>query len=326
MNTVERHGLVEQARGLVGRNRSIWIAYLLLLILFGVTTAISPSFATSGEMATVATQASFIGLVALGQTFVIIGGGVDLSVSAVISGAAVVVSGLSHGHDSALIWIVPLLFALAACLGVVNGTGVALGVSPIVMTLGTQGVVLGALLLYTKGTAGFAPPHALTWLATYRIGPVPLEVILWAIIGTCAGFVLRRTVYGRHLYATGVSATVAEFSGLNVARLKIISYVISAVAAVMSGIVIAGYIGQTYLTLGDPYLFSSVAAVVIGGASILGGSGAYAGTVAGALTLTVLVSLLDILNVKEGVLEMIYGAVILVTVALATVQARSVSS
>ncbi len=313
----------DRARAAVSRHRSIGIAYVLLCVLFITTTAISPSFASVSELATLATQASFIGLVALGQTFVIIGGGVDLSVSAVISGAAVMVSALAHGSDASLGWIIPLLFAFAICIGLVNGAGVALGVSPIIMTLGMQGVVGGALLVYTRGTAGAAPPHAVAWLATHRWGPVPVDVIVWAALGTAAGFVLRKTIYGRHLYAIGSGATVARFSGVNVVGVQIVSYVISAVAAAAAGILLAGYIGQTYLTLGDPFLFSSVAAVVIGGASILGGSGLYAGTVAGALILTVLISLLDILNLKEGVLEMIYGAVILVTVGLSTARSRT---
>jgi ribose transport system permease protein len=111
---------------------------------------------------------------------------------------------------------------------------------------------------------------------------------------------------------------VAEFSGISVSAVRIVSYVVSAVCAAIGGIVIAGYVGTTYLTLGDTFLFSSITAVVIGGASILGGNGRYSGTVAGALTLTVLASLLTILNITEGYLEIIYGAVILGAVAVAT--------
>jgi len=307
-----------RARGAVSRRRSILIAYGVLCLLLIAAVAVSPSFASSDEAATVATQASFIALVGIGQTFVIIGGGIDLSVSAVISSSAVLLSSAAHGSNAALAWVLPLILALAICVGLINGIGVAAGVSPIIMTLGVEGVVAGVLLLYTKGTApSAAPPSDIVWLSTHRWGPLPVDVVLWAVLGLLAGFVLTKTVFGRRLYATGSSGTVAEFSGVTVTAVRVGSYVVSAVCAAIAGVVISGYVGTAYLTLGDTFLFSSITAVVIGGASILGGSGRYAGTVAGALTLTVLASLLTILNLTEGYLEIIYGAVILCAVGVA---------
>jgi ribose transport system permease protein len=299
-------------------NSPVWIAYALLLVLFIVTIAISPEFAHLGPMGTLAAQASFLGIAALGQTFVIISGGVDLSISAVISAAAVLSATLSDGQNSALWWVVPLCFVIGIAVGLINGIGVALGVSPIIMTLGTQGVVFGAVLLYTHGQAGYAPPSHIIWLATHKWGPVPVSVVLWVVLGLVGGFLLRRTIYGRQLYAIGTQQTVAHFSGVSLPTVQIASYVISATCAVIAGLAIGGYANQTYLTIGDPYLFTSVAAVVVGGASILGGKGIYAGTVAGAAILTLLTNLLDILNMKQGALLMIYGAVILATVAIAT--------
>jgi ribose transport system permease protein len=299
-------------------NSSVWIAYGLLVVLFIVTIIVSPEFAHVGPVGTLAAQASFLGIAALGQTFVIISGGVDLSISAVISMAAVLSATLSHGHNSALWWVVPLCFLFGLIIGLVNGVGVAVGVSPIIMTLGTQGVVFGAVLLYTQGQAGFAPPSNIIWLATHKWGPVPVSVFLWIVLGALGGFLLRRTIYGRQLYAIGTQQTVARFSGVSLPTIQITSYMISATCAVIAGLAIGGYANQTYLTIGDPYLFTSVAAVVVGGASILGGKGIYAGTVAGAAILTLLTNLLDILNLKQGALELIYGAVILATVAVAT--------
>ena len=296
----------------------VWIAYALAFVLLIVTIIISPGFGHLGAVGTLAASAAFLGIAGLGQTFVIIGGGVDLSISAVISMAAVVSATMSHGHNSALVWVIPFCFLVGISVGIANGIGVALGVSPIVMTLGTQGVVYGALLLYTQGQAGYAPPSDLIWLATHKWGPVPVVVILWLALGAVGGFVLRRTIFGRDVYAIGTQQTVAQFSGVNLPAIQIGSYIISATCAVIAGLVIGGYAAETYLTIGDPYLFTSVAAVVVGGASILGGSGIYAGTVAGAAILTLLTNLLAILNMKQGALEVIYGAVILITVAVAT--------
>ncbi|PWU24361.1 MAG: ABC transporter permease [Candidatus Rokuibacteriota bacterium] len=309
---------VKSVRRSLRANTPVWIAYGLLVLLFIVTTIVSPAFAAIGPVGTLAAQASFLGIVALGQTFVIISGGVDLSVSAVISAAAVLSSSVSHGHNSSLVWVVPLCFAVGLVVGTVNGIGVAIGVSPIIMTLGTQGVVYGSLLLYTKGQAGYAPPQDLIWLGTHKWGPVPVVVVLWIVLGVVGGFALRRTIYGRHLYAIGTEPTVANFSGVNLPLVRVVSYVISALCAVVAGLAVGGYVAQTYLTIGDTFLFTSVAAVVVGGASILGGSGLYIGTVAGAAILTLLTNLLDILNLKAGALEMIYGGVILATVAVVT--------
>lgn len=299
-------------------NSPVWIAYGLLVVLFIATVVVSPGFAHVGPIGTLAAQASFLGIAALGQTFVIISGGVDLSISAVMSAAAVLSATLSDGQNGELWWVIPLCFAIGIVVGFINGIGVALGVSPIIMTLGTQGVVFGAVLLYTQGQAGYAPPSHIIWLATHRWGHVPVSVFLWIVLGVFGGFLLRRTIYGRQLYAIGTQPTVARFSGVNLPAIQITSYVISATCAVVSGLLIGGYANQTYLTIGDPYLFTSVAAVVVGGASILGGKGIYAGTVAGAAILTLLTNLLDILDLKQGALEMIYGAVILATVAIAT--------
>lgn len=297
---------------------SIWIAYGLAMALFMATAIISPGFAHLGPVGTLAAEASFLGIAGLGQTFVIIGGGVDLSISGMISAAAVLSASLSHGHNASLEWVVPFLLGLGLVVGLINGAGVAIGVSPIIMTLGTQGVIFGGLLLYTKGQAGYSPPNDLLWLGTHKWGPIPVVVVLWIVLGLIGGFVLRRTIYGRHLYSIGAEATVARFSGVNLPFIQIAAYVVSALCAVLSGLAVGGYVAQTYLNVGDPYLFTSVAAVVLGGASILGGSGLYLGTVAGAAILTLLTNLLDILNLQEGWLEMIYGGVILATVIVAT--------
>jgi ribose transport system permease protein len=305
------------------RHQPIAVAYVLALVLFAFAAIVSPGFASSNNIGTLLIQASFIAIVAIGQTFVIISGGIDLSVPAVLTGSAVLLMRLGDGQDSNLVWVLPLLLVLAVAIGLLNGLGVAvLGVSPIIMTLGLQGIVQGALLIYTQGEASGGLPPAIEWLATERLGPIPVEALLWLALGLAAAFLLSRTTYGRRLYAIGTSSTVAELSGVDVRRTTIVAYVISAVTAVVAGVLIAGYVGQSYLSLGDAYLFSSIAAVAIGGASILGGSGHYAGTVAGALTLTILAALLPILHLEPAVLEIVYGLVILVTVGLATTHAR----
>ena len=304
-------------------NRSIVLAYFGAALLFVVTSAFSTGFASANHVRILLIQASFIGIVALGQTFVILGGGIDLSIPWTLNGAAILVTLFADGKNGPLVWAIPLVLAMGALVGVINGVGIALlGVSPIIMTLGMNVILSGALLLYTNGSPTAGAPPAIQSLATGRIGPIPADTVLWLALAGLATVVLTWTAFGRHLYALGTNRTVAQFSGIATSRVTVITYVISGTSAALAGIVLTGYVGQAYLGMGDAYLFSSVAAVAIGGASILGGSGHYLGTVAGALILTVLAGVLPILNLDPAALQIIYGIVILVTVAAATIPSR----
>jgi ribose transport system permease protein len=304
-------------------NRSILFAYAGAIALFAATSAFSSGFASANHVRILLIQASFIGIVALGQTFVILGGGIDLSIPWTLNGAAILITLFADGSNGPLWWAIPLVLGLGATVGLLNGVGIAfLGVSPIIMTLGMNVILSGALLLYTNGSPTASAPPAIQSLATGRVGPIPADTILWLALALAATLVLTWTAFGRHLYALGTNRTVAQFSGIAIARVTVVTYVVSATTAALAGIVLTGYVGQAYLGMGDPYLFSSVAAVAIGGASILGGSGHYLGTVAGALILTVLAGLLPILNLDPAALQVIYGVVILVTVAAATLPGR----
>jgi len=221
-----------------------------------------------------------------------------------------------------MIWIAPVLLIGGAVVGAVNGVGVAfLRVPPIIMTLGMSTVVEGALLLSTNGGSGQNAPNAAVYLATHRWGPVPVLAVLWVAVLIIATVVLSATPFGRRLYATGLNQRVATFAGVNVQFMTVAVYMISGIAAALAGIALAGYVGQSYLGMGDPYLFASVAAVAIGGSSILGGSGNFIGTTAGALALAVLAALLPILGLQPAALDIVYGCVILGAVMLSSISA-----
>lgn len=296
----------------------IAMSYLGLLILFAVISIASPGFADPNHVTTLLIVAAFTGIAAIGQTLVIIGGGIDLSVPWTLNCAAVLLTALARGEDGPLVWVIPLILVGGMLVGLVNGVGIALlRVPPIVMTLSVNIILQGLLFIATSGFPPPPTPDAVVWLATGRLGPVPVILVIWAVLALAVLFVERRTSFGRYLYAVGTSRTVATFSGVPVARTTIATYAISGALAALAGILLDGYARQSYLGMGDPFLFTSIAAVAIGGASILGGSGSYLGTIAGALILTVLTGLLPILHLENGHLSVIYGAVILVTVALA---------
>jgi ribose transport system permease protein len=301
------------------RHRAIILAYLGMIALLLITSFFSPGFLAGSHLRSMSVLAAFIGIVALGQTFVILGGGIDLSVPWVLNCAAILMTLIANGQDQPLVWAIPLVLAGGAFIGMINGFGVALfGVPPIIMTLAVNVILQGSILVYTGGTPQATAPKLIQFLAVGRLGSFPVVVIIWAALTVVASVLLSKTAFGRHLYALGTSATVAEFSGVPTLRTSVLAYTLSGFTSALAGMLLTGYTAQAYLGMGDPYLFTSIAAVAIGGASILGGSGHYIGTIAGAFVLTILTGLLPALNLSNGALLIVYGAVILVTVSLAS--------
>jgi len=301
----------------LSRNRLIVLAYAGMVLLLLVTALFSPGFLSASNMRSTVVLAAFVGIVAFGQTFVIIGGGIDLSVPWVLNSAAIIMTLLCGGQTLPLAWVAPLVLGGGALVGLINGVGVArFGVPPIIMTLATNVILQGLILVVTGGSPTPSAPDLIKFLSVGRIGPIPVIALIWLGFTLLATLLLSKAAFGRHLYALGTSATVAEFSGVPTARTTILTYVISGLSAAVAGMLLTGYSGQAYLGMGDAYLFTSIAAVAIGGASILGGSGHYLGTVAGAMVLTILMGLLPALNLSSGALLVVYGAVILITVSI----------
>lgn len=304
--------------------RATLIAYGGAALLFALTSLYSPGFAAPSHLRSLIVVSGFTGIVAAGQTLVIISGGIDLSVPWVLNSAAILVTLIANGADGPLLWAMPLIVLGGALVGAINGYGIAFaGVPPIIMTLASNTILQGLLLVATGGSPPAVTPHVLQVLATGRIGAIPAILPIWVALGIATSLLLGLTVLGRYLYALGSARMVAEFSGVPVRRVSVTVYVISGATAAFAGMLLAGYSGQAYLGMGDPYLFTSIAAVAIGGASILGGSGSYIGTVAGALVLTILTGLLPIFRLSAGALQVIYGIVILGTVSLATPAMRT---
>lgn len=304
-------------RALRGRPEIV-LALAATIVVFLVAVAVSPSFADARNLRSLATQASFIGIVAIGQTIVILTGGVDLSVPWVMSSSALLLAHVAGASDAALAWAVPAMIAYGATIGLANGVGVTVfGVSPIVMTLATNTLLSGTTGLITGSSLSGGLPAGLASFDRHSVGPVPVDFFIWLVLAAVTVLVLGRSAYGRRLYATGSNQTVARFSGISVLGVRVAAYTMSGATAALAGILLAGYSQQAFGNLGDPYLFASVAAVAIGGASILGGRGSYVGTVAGAMFLTVLAAMLPILKLNPAWLSILYGVAILVTVAAA---------
>ncbi len=306
----------------VQRNLTIILAYVLAVAMVIVVSILRPGFGSPIHLRSLAIEASVIGLIALGQTVVIISGGIDLSIPWVLNSAAILMTVLTQGHDDRLVWAIPIVLVAAGAIGLINGLAIAfLDITPVIMTLAMNGILLGVMAGVASGglNIGYehgAPPPIVLGLARNRILELPAVVWIWVAFIIIASIGFSLSGLGRNIYAVGSNATAAIYSGVNTRRTKVTVYVISALMSGIAGIILAGKFGRAYLGMGDAFLFQSVAAVVIGGASILGGSGHYLGTVAGALILTVLTALLPIFKLPAAAQNIVYGLVVLITVYL----------
>ncbi len=260
-----------------------------------------------------------LAILAGAQTMTMITGGIDLSVGIVATMTAfVMATQVPAGVDP--IFAIPLALGCAALAGLASGIGVGIfRVHPLIMTLAVALVVEGLLLVYQRTVLGTSAqlPEGITWLGTGKsFEIVPNSLLVFIPLALFIGFTLKRTGFGRNLYAIGDNERAARLGGVRVWQVLILLYVLSAVVAGIGGLVYVGLIKATTLSLAVPLMLPSVAATVIGGTSIFGGRGGYAGTIVGALILGVVTSLLSVLQVPEGTRRIIFGLIILGVTAL----------
>ncbi|WP_322097186.1 ABC transporter permease [Pelagibius sp. Alg239-R121] len=291
-------------------------AFACLLIVLVVTQMVLGNVFTSFRYwDALLVLSSFLAILALGQGAVILTGGLDLSVPWMIGLSGILVAGIVHGSNGALIFAIPVVLIVSVAIGTLNGLGVvALGLSPIVVTLAMNGLLQGAALIYSNGTPdGFAAP-ALRWMMTGEIAGITPIIPALAVFVIGAVLLLGRTAFGRRLYAIGNSEIAARLSGVNTGKTLIGVYIMSAVCAALVGILLTGFSGQASLGMGDDYLLPSIAVVVVGGALITGGRGHYIGMFGGALLLTAMQTLLAGTTLPFAFRSVFFGLVILAAV------------
>ena len=286
------------------------------ILLFVIGNLLRPGFAGLGSVEAVLVVASFVGLVAAGQTFVVLIGGIDLSVPWILNGAAILLVTSSLGENVRAPYALLLTLGMGALAGMVNGLGIALlGVPAVVMTLAMDGIMQGLTLGLSGGLtcdacASYAPPMIQRAVHDSLLG-IPTALYLWLAVILLVTFVLSFTVFGRTTYAVGTNPRASYLAGLNVSAITVTLYALSGLFSALAGIMLVGFGGQASLGMGDPYLFQSIAAVVIGGVYILGGRGHYVGAAAGAVTLVTLVSVLLTMNMPDYGRSITYGVIIL---------------
>jgi len=292
---------------------SIWALFGILIGLFVITSLIDPYFFSIPSVGITLQLAAPLGLLAAGQTICMLTGGIDLSIAMIATGAAFIVGVKSpSGVVPALAWAA--LYCIV--VGSINGLAVGLlGMNPLIMTLGMNAVLIGVFTVgvttFLKGSSSM--PEILVTASTGIVffDPISWPLIIWVVIGGLLLFMLTRTGLGRLIYAIGDNAKAARLAGVKVWQVQWATYVICALLGGVGGILLGGQSGAVAISLANSFLLPSVAAVVIGGTSIMGGMGNYTGTVMGTLILTVLSYLLATINSSEAVKQMIYGGIVL---------------
>jgi ribose transport system permease protein len=291
------------------------IVLLVLLLLLIAATEISPDGDVNTGWARANVQAAAIlAILAAGQTLVMLTGGIDLSVANVMTAAAYVTAANGSGGEARA---VALGLAVGVLVGVINGVGVAVfRVQPLIMTLGMGAVIVGVLTVYSQQGVSGTPlvPKSVRDLGSgsFLDGTVPYNLLLWAPLAGLILYGLRGSGFGRMLYAVGDNEQACRLAGIRVWQVQLAVYIVCSLLSAVAGLLLLGYTNAADLELGNNYLLPSVAAVVIGGTSIFGGVGGYGGTIVGALILTVLGSLLTLLDVEEAIRQVLYGTIILV--------------
>lgn len=296
---------------------------LTALVLVGISVALvlasrllGAHYGTWSQAREILVISSFLMVVAFGQQMVILIGGLDLSVSSMMTLGGVLAFNWVGASGTALLWGLPVILAVTGAAGACSGIGVTvLRLPPFIMTLAMGIILYGAMLGFTQGTpTGQASPFL---SALFGRTPVGIPILYLMAAGTCAAWFFQvRTRFGRQVYAYGTNPVAAHVAALPVKRIVIATYALSGMSAGLAGILSDGYVGGVTLTTGQSYLLPSIAAVVVGGTSIAGGRGIYFGAAAGAILLTTLSTIVSSLGIAEGWRTIIYGLVIFAALVL----------
>lgn len=269
---------------------------------------------------------AFLGLLALGATLVILLGHIDLSVPWVLGGAAIVSTSLAGTGDPFLTAIaIPVALVFGALVGIVNGVGVAiLRIPSMVWTLAVNSMLLGVAVL---NTGGFNPKgeasETMIWLATGKLAGIPAAFIVWMAVAGAMALLLTRSGFGRYLSSIGYNEKATFLSGVSTPSVIFAAFAIAGVCSAFGGVLLAGYANQAYQSMGDPFLLPTIAAVVIGGTSILGGRGSLVGTIGGVFFITLLTSILSVMQISDAWRNIIFGVIILAMLLLQTLRKKA---
>lgn len=294
------------------RKSPVWVAVALLYIVAAIVT---PAMLKPGQVLNILQVTAFLGLVATGQTIALLTGGIDLSVAGVVTMTNIVATSMMMGEDSKIAPAVLACLAIGAGIGAANGVLIAiLRVAPIIATLAMNSILFGAALVYTGGAPRGAAAPAFNEIGQGSVLGFPASALCWLAVAILVALAMRRTTYGRWLYAVGANERAAQLMGVPTRAVLVAAYTLSATLAVLGGLLVTAYIGNPSLGIGNQFLLTSVVAVVVGGTALTGGVGSVASTIAGALFVTELTSFTNIAQASTGVQFVIQGVLIALSV------------
>jgi ribose/xylose/arabinose/galactoside ABC-type transport system permease subunit len=301
------------------RRYGVFVA-LGIAVAYGIVAV--PNFATLANLDAVLRQVAVLGIVSLGQTFVILTAGIDLSVGMLMGLVTVLANGVMAGDPALIPVVIGLALVIGVIVGLANGAGVVIfRVNPLIVTLAMMSVLQGVIFLYTDRTVGIAPPE-FRELAYGSIGPLPTSVVLLVILAAAAWVVLRQTPLGRYIYAVGSDPRAARRAGIGVGRVTAAAYVICGALAGIAGLVLAARLGSGYTGAGAGFELDSIVAVVLGGTALSGGRGGVIGTVAGVLLLALIANMLNLLGISPFTQRVVNGLIIIAAIAIYTARRR----
>lgn len=292
---------------------------IALIILMAVITIINSNFLTANNLLNLLLQVTSNALIAFGMTFVILTGGIDLSVGSILALSSALTAGLlGSGMPVTLAILISLI--LGCILGMMNGLLISYGeLAPFIVTLATMTIFRGATLVYTNGnpiTKGLSDTFLFQFLGQGYIVGIPFPVIIMFIVFIVLYVLLHKTAFGKSVYAIGGNEKAAYISGVKLNKVKIIIYSISGIMASISGLIITSRLSSAQPTAGASYEMDAIAAVVLGGTSLSGGKGRILGTLIGALIIGVLNNGLNIIGVSAFWQQVVKGVVILIAVLI----------
>ena len=299
------------------------LTFVLVALVWLVASVTLRGFGAYGHLRYLLELAAVIGIAAAGQTLVILMGGIDLSVGAVITVTAILLPIISPAWDPTGLVGIALVLAIATGIGFLNGAGAAyLRVPPIIMTLAMATFLQGLLVIVAGGSAVTVSNPAVILLGQARPLGVPAGVLLWLAVSAVVLILIHRMPIGARFLAIGANPLAARLSGVSITRNTLVLYALSGFFAGLAGILVLGMNRQGYVGIGDPYLLTSIAAVVLGGTSILGGRGTYAGTIPGAILLVTTTALITVVNASPGWRSIMFGTLILALLLISGREAR----
>jgi ribose/xylose/arabinose/galactoside ABC-type transport system permease subunit len=298
--------------------------YMVFVLLIIVASLASPVFLTPLNIFNILRQMTPLGMVALGMTFVILTAGIDLSVGSMMTLLVALTCGIMNFQDSRIPLAILGVLGAGSLMGFLNGLAVTrVGIPPFVVTLGGMAAYKGLALMYTTGYPMQGTTESFRSITGTKIGPVPWCVFILVAGATVSYVVLKRTVFGRRVYSVGGNRTAARLAGIPAKLVELMVYVICGLLTGVGALVLASRLGVADPLAGTGYELDAIAAVVIGGTSLMGGIGGIGGTVTGVLIMGVINNLLNLLNVNAFLQMVVKGLIIVTAVGIYSLKERS---